>query len=672
MIKYKKGIIPKFKPTTKYNDNIYVLDLENSNGWVDEKGNVIGYNTKLPDKFFLEHEAVSLMYIWQFSINEVVYYGRTYDELYDFINELSEKHFGSWIYIYVHNLSHEFVFLNNIFDFKSEHVFARKSHKIIYARVPNKPIEFRCSYFLSGLSLANWGKKLGLPKKIGDLDYDTIRTPMTQLTEKELGYCETDCLVVYKGIKKMLEKYEHIAKIPYTQTGEIRQEYKKRISSNFSLMKKLQGLIPTEEVYSILKKCFRGGDTHANYLHVRKVKKNVCSKDIASSYPTVMISERFPMTTWERWYKKEHDENHAYLMHLKLYGVDEKHCCHYIPKSKCEKVYRIDENGKEYEPLVDNGRIITADFVEMWVTNIDFGIIVRTYNIEKIEIIEEYSSRLAYLPQELREFILELFQNKTELKDVDGKEDLYMQSKQFINSLYGMSVTDLINDELEFVGDGYNVNQRSYEENVAPYRNKLYKNFLSYSWGVFVTAYARQNLWKAIEEIKDDVVYYDTDSVKYIGNYEKFFEKYNDEITEKLQKSTENLKGDFTAKDKKGKIHSLGIFEDEGISTEFKTLGAKRYVARKNDKLHMTLAGVAKSAVSVLENDINKFDDNLFFPRDISGKKIVTHSYNQPHSKWIDKDGNVYISKEKCGVNIRNSSYSLNILEEFLAVLELL
>ena len=72
-----------------------------------------------------------------------------------------------------------------------------------------------------------------------------------------------------------------------------------------------------------------------------------------------------------------------------------------------------------------------------------------------------------------------------------------------------MSVTDLINDEIEFIGDGYNVNQRSYEENVAPYRNKLYKNFLSYSWGVFVTAYARQNLWKAIEEIKENIVYYD-------------------------------------------------------------------------------------------------------------------------------------------------------------------
>lgn len=662
MIRYKKGILPTFKSKGKYNDNIYTFDLENSNGWITKSGFVKGYDILLKDNFFTEHEAVSLMYIWQFSINEVVYYGRYYHEFLDLINELNEKHSG-WVYIYVHNLSHEFVFLNNIFNFRKENVFARKPHKIIYAQVPNMEIEFRCSYFLSGLSLENWGKKLGLPKKVGDLDYNKIRTPLTVLSLKEMEYCKRDCLVVYEGIKKMLQKYNHIAKIPYTQTGEIRKEYKKRIAKNYSLLKKLQGLVPTEEVYSILRKCFRGGDTHANYIHVRKVKTNVKSKDIASSYPTVMVSERFPMTPWKKWYRKEHDKNHCYLMHIKLYGVTEKHSCHYIPKSKVETITN---------DLIDNGRVIQADFIEMWCTDIDFDIITRTYSIEKIEIIDEYSSRLGYLPIELREFVLELFENKTTLKDVEGSEDLYLQSKQYINSLYGMCVTALINDEIEFTGEGYDIYNRSYDENIEPYLEKLFKNFLSYSWGVFVTAYARRNLWKAIEEIQNDVCYYDTDSVKYLGDYDYFFEQYNKEITSKLEKSCKNLQGDFTAKDKFGVNHSLGVFEDEGIYTEFKTLGAKRYVYRKDNELKMTLAGVSKKAVKALHNDINNFDDELFFNREISGKRIVTHSFNQSKCKWKDIDGNIYISFDKCGVNIRNSSYSLNILEEFLLVLSLL
>ena len=39
--------------------------------------------------------------------------------------------------------------------------------------------------------------KLPVEKKVGDLDYDLLRNSKTDLTEKELGYCEYDCLVVY-------------------------------------------------------------------------------------------------------------------------------------------------------------------------------------------------------------------------------------------------------------------------------------------------------------------------------------------------------------------------------------------------------------------------------------------------------------------------------------------
>ena len=41
------------------------------------------------------------------------------------------------------------------------------------------------------------------------LDYNKIRTPNTYLTNKELDYCCNDCLVMFYGLRKYLEKYNN-------------------------------------------------------------------------------------------------------------------------------------------------------------------------------------------------------------------------------------------------------------------------------------------------------------------------------------------------------------------------------------------------------------------------------------------------------------------------------
>ena len=278
MIRYEKGIIPKYRDRPQVRNTIYTFDLESSNGFISESGKVRGYSRNRSEQFFRDNTAIAIMYIWQFSIDDMVFYGRTYQELVDFFDELNQKHKGKKI-VYVHNLSHEFVFLNNIYQFQPQDVFARKPHKIIKASIPPFDIEFRCSYFLTNLSLENWGKKIGLPKAVGDLDYNKVRTPLTQLSEKELGYCERDCLVVYQGIHEFRKQYKHVKNIPLTQTGIVRKEYQHRIFNDKQLQKKLQRLVPTEEMYKILKKVFRGGDTHANYLHANKLIKFVKSFD---------------------------------------------------------------------------------------------------------------------------------------------------------------------------------------------------------------------------------------------------------------------------------------------------------------------------------------------------------------------------------------------------------
>ena len=55
-------------------------------------------------------------------------------------------------------------------------------------------------------------------------------------------------------------------------------------------------IIPDLECYNILKEGFAGGFTHASYLWVgRNIKGKIDSFDFTSSYPAVMLSEKYPM-----------------------------------------------------------------------------------------------------------------------------------------------------------------------------------------------------------------------------------------------------------------------------------------------------------------------------------------------------------------------------------------
>ena len=90
-------------------------------------------------------------------------------------------------------------------------------------------------------------------------------------------------------------------------------------------------------------------------------------------------------------------------------------------------------------------------------------------------------------------------------------------------------------------------------------------------------------------------VYCDTDSVKYIGDID--WTNYN---KERIRISKKN--GAY-AKDSKGVLHYMGVFEQEETYKRFKTLGAKKYCGEDDDgHLHLTLAGVSKKLAAELVN----------------------------------------------------------------------
>ena len=255
----------------------------------------------------------AIMYIWQMGINGIVIIGRTWEEFIDVLDTLSEQfelNEKRKLVIYVHNLYYEFQFMRCYLNFVE--VFAVKSRTVLYCETDNFII-FKCSYLLSGYSLNNLSKNLlkyKIQKKTGDLDYSLIRHNKTPLTEKELEYCYNDVLVLNAYIQELLEdEFFNIGRIPNTKTGYVRRYVKKHClygdkSSHHDLpkecvrYKELIKKLTISDVreYRQLKRAFQGGFTHSNALFTGYNIENVASYDITSSYPYVMLSEKFPMS----------------------------------------------------------------------------------------------------------------------------------------------------------------------------------------------------------------------------------------------------------------------------------------------------------------------------------------------------------------------------------------
>ena len=640
--------------------------------------------------FYTDNEKQCCMYAWGFGLNGKCIRGRTWNEFIDVINKLSyyyELSNDRRLVIYIHNLSYEFQWFKKYFEW--EKVFSLDSRKPVYAITKNG-IEFRCSYILSGYSLEKLGENLTkykVEKKVGDLDYSLIRHSNTPLTDKEWGYVLNDCLVVMSHIQEEIERLGDITKIPLTKTGYVRELCREKClkgDNRFEYSKLMRTLTISVDNYHQLKRAYTGGFTHANANFVDTVIHNVHSFDFSSSYPAVMLSEKYPMSKPFKVAIKTEEDFRDYIngfccmFDCTFYNIRSKVSFeNYISKSRCVE-------AEHY--VVNNGRIIEASMIKITLTEQDFFIIAEMYDWDYIEVSNFNCFYKDYLPKDFILTILELYKDKTELKGVSGKEVEYMVSKNMINSCYGMCVTDPCRDENVYENDEWSTIRADVETLIDKY-NKNNNRVLYYPWGVWVTAYARRNLFSGILEFRDDYIYSDTDSIKVI-NIEKhigYIEKYNIEINEKIEKCLKKYKIPIEMsrpKTIKGVEKPMGVWDYEGKYNRFKTLGAKRYMTETNSELSITIAGVGKSAGvkyllheyktndSIFEN----FTEDLYFPasyecdgKEENGSGKMCHTYIDKYmgGDIIDYIGNKHFYSEQSGVHLENTDYTLSLDKDF-------
>lgn len=628
----------------------------------------------------LEEIEQSIMYIWQFSIlflddlhiDTII--GRTWTEFELFLDNLMNDDNYAYYLIYVHNLSYEFQFLRGIYTFSSDEVFAIKSRKILKCEMLER-FEFRCSYLQTNMSLNTFTSKMKVEhrKLSGEkFNYEKKRFPWTELTEYEIQYSTNDTIGLVEAMyKRMILSNDNLYTLPLTSTGYVRREMKKAM---YGWSRKHKDIFPTIDVFNLLEEAFRGGDTHANRYYSETVIRADCknilgigSYDRSSSYPDVVLNCVFPMTRFvyigsidESDIEKKLDRGKALLFRCKITGIeqiDKYYGAPYISYSKCRNV-----SGE----TLDNGRILSAEYIETTLTDIDYEIMKREYKWKHFEITECYESKYGALPEPLKDIFRKYYTNKTELKGIEEQELFYNLQKALLNAGYGMMVQSPVKQSIIFTESAeniYTVDEKESRETLLTKYNRT--AFMPYQWGVWVTAWARLRLKEGINIVGDRYVYSDTDSVKYIkvrgDNIDELFNRYNSE------RKKQSISNSAYATDRHSIKHYMGVFEYEETYTEFSTIGAKKYVYRTGDgKLHATIAGVNKKiAPDELEEHggIEAFKTGFHFLRS-GGTESV---YNDvPYGDYTV--GN-HVLKITQNVVIRPSTYTIGITDEYRRIL---
>lgn len=677
----------------------------------------------------------SFVYVWMFYLPHIdtMITGRTIEEYVEFAKQLS-GHLNGVLLTFVHNLSYEFAYLAGAYKFSQNplepDVFSVKPRKILTCKVYK--LEHRCSMLLSNLSLASYTKEMQVEhQKLSgaDYDYSKLRYPWTKLDDNtEWPYCTNDVVGLAEAVLKEIElSKKDLYHFPMTSTGFVRQDLRKavrHIADN--LFKKLQ---PDFRLYQFLRRGFRGGDVHANRRTAGQVNPAGFSYDRSSSYPDVQCNHMFPMSPFTKVDDPNIDQimeerikhKKAFIMHVKFYNIRLRRndwgfpyipADHWHVKLPDVKTTKVKINGKWKtikEDLVtyDNGRVIDSPWVEMYITDVDFDIILKEYIWDDLVVYEAYKSRYGNLPRAFTDVVKMYYSLKTSLKGDESEAVLYAKMKARLNAVYGCTAQDIIKPDLaydpkthDWVERLYNKETHEYEkiydcpefdENGNPYimtpeereagekkvfDAKIQNAWLPYQFAVWTTAWARwelhQGLWNVVDQ-GGDPLYCDTDSVKYLGEWVTW-----DSLNNRLRANSE--KSEAFAKDIKGIPHYMGMWEKEGKAyhsfERFASLGAKKYAYEELDpkeytlKLKTTIAAVDRKGAAELAKAFGPYaldhfaacrkNENEFTFVESGGTALI---YNDDDDIWLTIDGHqLHIGSN---VVITDDIYKLSLQEDY-------
>lgn len=627
-----------------YNDIIIMADTESSKDHKPKHRKDISEN----------HLVIWTITLRAYHTNLVTLYGRNPEHFPVCVFRIMQHMAGDKTFLFIHNLGWDWTFLRR---FIMAEYGPPKNQLNVKPYYPlfiefNNGLMIRDSLILAQRKLEKWADDLQVEhrKAVGTWDYDRILHQDSELSDQDLTYAEYDTLAGAECIDATMEALNcKIYSLPYTCTGIVRNEAKKRGKKHQAHAHYLK-VVPGWTSQQKSELLYHGGFTHANRHAVGWVYEAEC-RDFASEYPAkILLEKEFPGHGFNKYDDAitkeevlEMSQKYAMKFFFSASNVRLKNPDLPMPMVQSYKCLR--KEGA----VIDNGRILKADYISIWWCEIDLQLFDELYDCDECWITNlEYSAK-DYLPRWFTDFVYELFRDKCLLKN--GDPVIYSLKKAMLNSTYGMSVQKPVKENIK---ENYNTTDptevykpeegfneaEEYEKHI-----KKYSSILPYEWGCWITAMAQRDIFELSKCIADDGIwlYTDTDSIYATKWDEDKVNEYNRKQIDKLHKRG------YEGITFEGKTYYPGVAEFDGAYSEFKTCGAKRYACRYADDprnkekdrgyLKLTVAGVPKKGgAKCLKDNIDNFRAGFIFDGETTGKTQHTHFYNEIHK---DKHGNI-------------------------------
>lgn len=505
--------------------------------------------------------------------------------------------------IFFHNLTYDIQnLLSNIVEHKIpgitdiHFVFNNNSYYNFQFSYRDYCFELRDSLKIYNQPLATLAKLVGWKKQTEKATYEWFNLEHDQAKlDNEIEYFIQDIAILGAVIRMYRQEFPLPRKGKLTIAGHAEYELQRQIKQQFKhrgdyLTPLLFNPAFTEGQEQYLRKAYYGGFVYASQQYVNRKVQNGLVFDMNSMYPSVMKNRDYPIYTslqpikereFKRWLDNLDSYNLFMIVSLRIMKLDLKRLgvpC--IPKKA--------GFGLPHEIINLND---TKGVFEITVTNIDLYHIIKNYDIEYSFLTGVIARKKMRRP--LRNYVLK-FEKMKEEATVEHNQVKRTTAKLLLNSVYGKFAQSVITTESKLVEENGLPKVEQVETEVE---NPRRHNILI---AVFITAYARDLLLRAIERINNSSLaefwYCDTDSVHfgYRGRYNRLTqaEKIANEI---------GIEYD---------IAEFGKWKCEQQIKEAVYLGNKRYW-EVDDNLHQNIikgAGIQKLGKKYLEaQGIDKF-----------------------------------------------------------------
>lgn len=474
--------------------------------------------------------------------------------------------------IYVKDLNYFEVIGENYFSYSSEFMAAVKDGQINF---------FNLKLF-DWIELVNWN--------------NFFDTEDCEEFIRELNLCRSN----FKGQNKnklSLKSHYRITKAA-DQWFDITERFylKKEWANVFR-----NSLLPQDQdELNLFLEIYKGSYSFLNPKFVGKTIENVKGYDISSSHSGFILRKKYPNSTGER------------ITDVKeIYNIINKDWYAWIGRIEFVDLY------EKFELPIDLrqfGYINENDNWELILTNAHWKVFKRLFGAKTIIPIEFYKYENKELARNYAKMVNDLYEEKEFYKK--NNDSFVKNIFKFRTELpFGQSIKApqfhqaVIYNEETNQFEKFKLTDQPFEEIIG----RLKKYALPMQIGIWTAAYSWAEEVNMILDLGvENVVYGDTDCVRFIGDLDCVIETHNKEIDKEVNNiSKKRIMLETNTK--------LGRWQDEGTFSQFKAIGIKWYLFIDNGKLEVKAAGANKDKLldwlNAQDNPFEEFNKEMYVPQ---------------------------------------------------------